>query len=98
MDAIKGLITSRKALVVALAVIGCIVMNVTGRIDGSQALEFVKWVVVTWLGAHAWEEGKAKTLEATKPIVEALENQSSAPSDTNTVVVEKKSPTTPLDF
>lgn len=80
----RRLLTSSKAIVAGLAVIGVIVMNVTGRIDGAKALEFITWVILAYFGAHAAEDaaeklrltggGQASTLspERLKAIMDAL--------------------------
>jgi hypothetical protein len=57
---IAGLASSRKAWVLLAAVVGAVVMNVAGRIDGDKALEFIKWLVMTWLGAQAYEDAHVK--------------------------------------
>lgn len=58
-----------KSIVMVVAVIGAIVMNVAGRIEGDKALEFVKWVVIAWVGAEAYESGKVKAAEKTAAAV-----------------------------
>jgi hypothetical protein len=58
---ISSLATSRKAWVLLVAVVGAVVMNVAGRIDGEKALEFIKWIVMTWLGAQAYEDAHVKS-------------------------------------
>ncbi len=57
-----ALAQSRKAWVVLAAVVGVIVMNVTGRVPGERALDFIKWIVMTWLGAQAAEDAAGKLL------------------------------------
>lgn len=60
MAALERLLKSSKAWVVLLAVVGVIVMNVTGRIDGARALEFIQWIVGIFLGTVAAEDVAAK--------------------------------------
>lgn len=59
---IKGLLGS-KSIVMVVAVVGACAMNVAGRVDGDKTLEFIKWIVMAWLGAEAWEAGKVKAAE-----------------------------------
>jgi len=57
---LQRLVGSSKAWVVLAAIVGIVVMNVTGRIEGTQALEAITWVVAVWLGAVAIEDGAHK--------------------------------------
>ena len=61
---LRGLINS-KSIVMVVAVLSAIVMNVVGRIEGDKTLEFIKWVVMSWVAAEAWENGKVKAAEKT---------------------------------
>ncbi len=54
---LQRLIGSSKAWVVLAAIIGIIVMNVYGQIEGPRALEAITWMVGIWLGAVAVEDG-----------------------------------------
>lgn len=56
----RRLLTSSKAIIAGLAVIGVIVMNVTGRIESAKALEFITWVLLAYFGAHAAEDAAEK--------------------------------------
>jgi hypothetical protein len=64
---LRRLATSAKAIVTGLAVAGAIVMNVTGRIDGKSALEFITFVVMGYLGAHALEDSAEKVVGGRSP-------------------------------
>jgi hypothetical protein len=57
---LSAFMNSRKAWVLLLAIIGVVVMNVVGRIDHKDALDFIKWIVMAWLGAVAAEDAAAK--------------------------------------
>lgn len=57
---VRRLLTSSKAIVAGVAVVGVIVMNVTGRIDSAKALEFITWVVMAYFGANALEDAAEK--------------------------------------
>lgn len=48
--------TSRKAWVLLLAVVGVAALNITGKVTGPEALDFVKWLVGTWFAAVAAED------------------------------------------
>lgn len=56
----KLLVQSRKAWVVLFAIIGAIALAAMNRISAEASLEFVKWVVVAWLGAIAAEDAAEK--------------------------------------
>lgn len=56
----KLLVQSRKAWVVLLAIIGAVLLAALGRISAAESLEFVKWIVVAWLGAIAAEDAAEK--------------------------------------
>lgn len=60
MKGIARLSRSSAALILALAVIGVIVMNVVGRIEGEVALDFIKWLVMAFFAKIAIEDGAAK--------------------------------------
>lgn len=61
---IKTLFNS-KSIVMVIAVIGVIVMNVVGRIEGQAALDFIWKIVVAWSAAEAYEKGKIGAAEKT---------------------------------
>lgn len=50
------LTSSKKAFIMALAIVAVVVLSSLGRVPGTEALDFVKWVVVAWLGAQAYQE------------------------------------------
>ncbi len=64
-----------KALVVLVAIIGVIVMNILGRIEGKEALDFIKWLVVTLVGALALEKAAGKTAAATIIAAPEVDNE-----------------------
>jgi hypothetical protein len=74
-DVLSALVRSRKAWVLLLAVVGVVAMNLAGRIDGAQALDFVKWLVSAWFGAVALEDAAHK-LPMTPPGSEKGESES----------------------
>lgn len=55
-----SLARSRKAWVLLVALVGVVVMNALGRVDGAQALSAIKWLVSAWLGAVALEDAALK--------------------------------------
>jgi hypothetical protein len=57
---LRRLVTSAKAIVALIAVVGVIVMNMMGKISGADALNFVTVVVMSYFGAHAIEDGAEK--------------------------------------
>lgn len=59
-DMLSALVTSRKAWVLLLAVIGVVVMNVAGRVTGEQTIDVIKWLVSAWFGAVALEDAAEK--------------------------------------
>ena len=73
MTVLIDLLNSRKALIMLLAVVGAFLLAALGKVAGDQALEFVKWVVMTWLGAQAVVDA------ATRPRLQPKE-QPSAPT------------------
>jgi len=60
LEALRNLISSRKAIVVMMVVVGVVVLAGLGRVQQEQAMEFLKWIVVAWLGAQAYEDGSVK--------------------------------------
>jgi hypothetical protein len=60
LGGVRRLASSSKAIVVAVAVAGVILMNVTGRIDGKNALDFIMWIVAAFIGATALEDAAEK--------------------------------------
>ena len=59
-EAIKGLLQSRKAVLVLAVIVAMTVLVGLGHMDVQLFVDTVKPVVMTWLGAHATEEvGKA---------------------------------------
>ena len=71
LEAIKNLVSSRKALVVVLVVVGVVVLAAVGRVQQEQAMEFLKWIVVAWLGAQAYEDGSVKAAALTSTTAQA---------------------------
>lgn len=58
-SAFSDLMQSKKALV-ALAAIGAVLaLAMTARVDGQQALDFCKWVVMTLIGSQALVDASA---------------------------------------
>jgi hypothetical protein len=53
LEAINRLLSSRKALMMLAAVIAATTLASLGKVTGTEALEFVKWVVLVWIGAQA---------------------------------------------
>jgi hypothetical protein len=64
LSGIKRLTNSSAAIVLGLAVIGVIVMNVAGRVDGPTALDFIKWLVTFFFAKIAVEDAAAKIAAA----------------------------------
>ena len=67
--AIKKLVESSKAtvLVGVLAVLGVLVY--LGKVDAAWFQETAKWLIMTWMGAHAVEQS-AKHVSNSKPRVD----------------------------
>lgn len=61
MEAVKGLLASRKAVMVLVVFVVLAVLVGMGRLDPSLLEQFLQIVVPSWLVAHAGEEG-AKAL------------------------------------
>lgn len=61
LDAVKGLLASRKAIVTVLVIVGVVVLAALGKVAADPALEFLKWIVIAWLGAQAYEDGAVKS-------------------------------------
>lgn len=59
--ALAGLLSSRKAIVVIVAIGTVAALGFTHNVDGDRVLEFVKWVLMVWLGAQAYEDAKIKS-------------------------------------
>jgi hypothetical protein len=60
IEALQNLTSSRKAIIVVTVVIGVVVLAAIGRVPQEQAMDFMKWIVVAWLGAQAYEDGAVK--------------------------------------
>lgn len=78
MAGARRLATSSTALLGILAIIGVIVMNVTGRVDSERALDFVKWIVVAYFTKVAVEDG-AEKLGAGKRAAESATEPAAEP-------------------
>lgn len=63
---LRALAVSRKAWVLLIAIVGVVAMNIAGRVNGEDALSFIKWMVVAWFGAVAAEDA-AKKMSAGNP-------------------------------
>jgi len=74
---ILALLGSKKALIMLVAVVGAIVLAAIGKVDGQQALDFCKWVVMTWLGAQAVVDAAPK-LRFLHPPTTVVNNLSTA--------------------
>lgn len=72
---LRRLVTSAKAIVALVSVVGVIVMNMMGKIDGPAALNFVTVVVCAYFGAHAIEDGAEKAAGGRKPSTAAVMSQ-----------------------
>ena len=55
-DALIELTSSKKAIVMSLAIVATVILASVNRITGPQAIDFVKWVVITWIGAQAYQD------------------------------------------
>ena len=66
-DMLRALVTSRKAWVLLLAIVGVVAMNLAGKVTGSETLDFVKWLVGTWLAAVAAEDVAKKMTNGEPP-------------------------------
>ena len=60
-QALSGLLSSRKAVIVFTTIVAVTVLGYFGVIEGDKVIDFVKWVVVSWLGAQAYEDAKIKS-------------------------------------
>lgn len=61
VNALTGLLSSRKAIIVFVAILAISGLGYAGIVEGDKVIEFVKWVVVSWLGAQAYEDAKIKS-------------------------------------
>lgn len=59
-DSIVELVTNTKFVIAVLAVVVVTLLAVIGRVTGTEALGFVKWIATAWLGAQAIVEAAAK--------------------------------------
>jgi hypothetical protein len=50
---ILSLLTSRKAIVMLFSIIAVSALAALGKIAGNDALDFVRWVVLVWIGSQA---------------------------------------------
>lgn len=62
---LRLLAKSRKAWVLLACVAGAVVMNLMGKIDGGQALDFLWKVVTAWMATVAAEDAATKMGAAT---------------------------------
>lgn len=67
LQAFGKLASSRKAIVVVLAIVIVGGMGFAHVVEGDKVLEFVKWLVMAWLGAQAYEDGKVKSAALNNP-------------------------------
>ena len=54
------LLGSTKFLVMLLAIVAVVTLAALGRYSGDQAVEFVKWIVATWLASQAVQTSAEK--------------------------------------
>ena len=62
---------SRKAVFTLIAMAATVALAWTSRITGTEALDFMKWVLTVWLGAQAAED-VARHIKGTHPGVPAV--------------------------
>jgi len=67
LEKLGDLASSRKFMVAILAIIGVVVLAAMGKIAAESALDFVKWVLGTWLVVHAGAETGKAILQAREP-------------------------------
>lgn len=65
--ALARLLSSRKAIIVFVAIVAISGLGYAGIVEGDKVVEFVKWVVVSWLGAQAYEDAKVKSAALYQP-------------------------------
>jgi hypothetical protein len=75
IQALTGLLSSRKAVIVVVAIIAITVLGYFGVVEGDKAVDFVKWVVVSWLGAQAYEDAKIKSAALYQPANEGATSE-----------------------
>ena len=54
------LLGSTKFLVMLIAIVAVVTLAALGRYSGDQAVEFVKWIVATWLASQAVQTSAEK--------------------------------------
>lgn len=59
---IWDMLTSRKAVVMLVSIACVTVLAALGKVSGSEALEFSKWVVMVWIGAQAVVDATSRAL------------------------------------
>ena len=64
-NVIQNLLASRKAVVTFVAVVAAVSLGFANKVSGQEVLDFVKWVITTWLGAQAAED-VAKKINITR--------------------------------
>ena len=57
---IIDLLTSKKAIVMLIVVVAVTVLAALSKVQGQAALDFIKWVVMAWLGSQAVVDAAAK--------------------------------------
>jgi hypothetical protein len=60
MDGLKRLLQSSKAWVVAVAMAGVTLLTILGRVTSIEALDAIKWLAITFIGATALEDSARK--------------------------------------
>lgn len=58
-SAFSDLMQSKKALVALVAIAAVLALAFASKVDGQQALDFVKWVVMTLIGSQALVDASA---------------------------------------
>jgi hypothetical protein len=55
-NALSRIVGSRKAILSILGIVCVMYMSKSGQVSGTEALGFIKWVLMAWLGAQAAED------------------------------------------
>lgn len=55
-NALSKIVGSRKAILSILGIAAAVYMSKTGQVAGPDALGFIKWILMAWLGAQAAED------------------------------------------
>jgi hypothetical protein len=86
---IARLLGSTKFLVCLLAIVAVTVLSALGRFEGQQAIDFIKWVVITWTASQAVQSSAEKLVGAYSQRTQVAASLPPPPAGVNNILGDK---------